>query len=166
MIGLGSDKKIRWRHRSMLEKRHNLAARNPRNCTFAYYRGRWRGKSCRHDHESNFGHQRQRTVHRRLRRSENWKTIKAHQCRAWQWAIEHYIDEGIIFDQISSFRVPCVKNQRGLCLMTLQTSYKFSLKERASFSCRSRSCFFSISSSSRLRASSLWSEKTLNVTQK
>ena len=79
---------------------------------------------------------------------------------------EHFIDEGIIFDQISSFRVPYVKNQQGLCLMTLQTSYKFSLKERASFSCRSRSCFFSISSSSRLAASSLWLEKTLNVTQK
>ena len=76
---------------------------------------------------------------------------------------EHFIDEGIIFDQISRFRVPYVKNQRGLCLMTLQTSYKFSLKERASFSCRSRSCFFSISSSSRLRASSLWSERTMNV---
>ena len=69
----------------MLEKRHNLAARNPRNCTFAYYRGRWRGKSCRHDHESNSDHQRQRTVHRRLRRSENWKTIYALQCKAWQW---------------------------------------------------------------------------------
>ena len=75
---------------------------------------------------------------------------------------EHFVYEGMILYQISSFRVPYVKTNEAL--LTLQTSYQFSLRERASFSCRSRSCFFSTSSSSRIAASSLWSEETKNVT--